>query len=540
MISFMSKAQISALFLSIQNKIRQIFLYMREPIKVEDRFENIRGKADDEIISKLVGIKKDMLKHIFESLLPRSVDSDEEELLQYRAFLNASTNEHTDAYLEETPIESYLRWRWVPKANTTYEIANAPVTTTIAGTDWVNAVTSMAEWYSKNIHDYSQAHFSDCDLVGTKVRHDCSGFVSACLWLAGFLPVGQIFRSGDFIAGGAATKKLLQTGRFTIRPYNTNELEPFDIVAKNGHIEIFAGKVDGKMKAYSWGNVHKEEPCAYYKDKYTHILRCSGAMDDSSMYALAATDVDMSTAELGNISLPKADMERLQGYIKSGDYWKPTGEALVNAKTLINCWTAWGWSKNAAITAIACSSTECQMNYQIINVQEYKGKLGWECGEGLVHFTWWKTKEQMIRKFNADSRRTGRPLASTWAEYSMGQPKVLKFMKPTGGSTTGNHICDTNSADGALLGDLFYSAISPTFKAQASQQTVLENLRMFYINKAGAGFAKTYTQKTGKEAWEKKNLPTFDCCIYVSNNIYKGDHFLKNIATAQWLIANLK
>lgn len=517
---------------------------MNGPITVRDRFEKIRGIADDEIIRNLAGIRKDVIRHIFEGLLPDTGKNDEETLMQYKSFINSDTDEHINAYLDETPIESYLKWRWVPKANEPTETENPVVTQTIAGSDWATAVTEIAEWYSNNVHEYNQGHFSFCDLVGAKVRHDCSGFVSACLWRAGFIPVGQIFRSGDYIAGGAATKKLLGTGRFSIRPFNTNELEPFDIVAKNGHVEIFAGKFNGKMKSYSWGSCHDKseggEPCDFYKDKYTHILRCTGVMDEEALYALQASDVDMSTAELGNISLPQADMERLQKYIKTGDFWKPTGEALVNAKTLINCWTAWGWSKNAAITAIACSSTECQMNYQIINVQEYKGKLGWECGEGLVHFTWRKTKEQLIRKFNADSRRTGRPLASTWAEYSMGQPKVLKFMKPTGGSTTGNHICDTNSADGALLGDLFYSAISPTFKQQASSQTVLENLRMFYINKAGAGYAKTYTIETGKQAWEKKNLPTFDCCIYVSNNIYKGDHFLKNIATAQWLIANLK
>ena len=121
---------------------------------------------------------------------------------------------------------------------------------------WESSVQNVGKWYEANIHNYNQGQYSPCPvpLCGT-VRHDCSGFVSACLRAEGVIKTTQTFRSGDYLQNGAAAPLLKKAG-FTPLPYNINLVQPYDIIAYNGHVEIYAGKSGNSMRSWSWGSCH--------------------------------------------------------------------------------------------------------------------------------------------------------------------------------------------------------------------------------------------------------------------------------------------
>ena len=147
---------------------------------------------------------------------------------------------------------------------------------------WADSVQTVGKWYEANIHDYNQGGYDRCSvpLCGS-VRHDCSGYVSACLRNAGIIKTTQIYRSGDFLVNGTAAPQLRQAG-FVPIPYNINEVQPFDIIARNGHVEIYAGKVGNSMRSWSWGschdgrNSHAGMPAYMSKQAYVVMWRMGG------------------------------------------------------------------------------------------------------------------------------------------------------------------------------------------------------------------------------------------------------------------------
>lgn len=162
---------------------------------------------------------------------------------------------------------------------------------------WQRKVIEMKTWYEHNIKDYKQSGkgaFSQCKLLGKKVRHDCSGFVGACLQYFGVKVYGKgINGSGD---GGQLPKQgvggelnlncpptakqylktfggvspylpkrlvtMMSEGGFSEIPYSASSLKPFDIIVSVPHIEIYCGKYYDTDKgqfvdlSYTWGSAH--------------------------------------------------------------------------------------------------------------------------------------------------------------------------------------------------------------------------------------------------------------------------------------------
>ena len=111
--------------------------------------------------------------------------------------------------------------------------------------NWQNAVQKVGSWYSQNVHEFNEAHTSHCPLINENVGHWCSGLVSACLkYFNSSIPISS---SGQ-IAGGCNGK--LEAAGFKRLAYNPNDLQPYDIYAKNGHTGIWLGD----KKGYDWGN----------------------------------------------------------------------------------------------------------------------------------------------------------------------------------------------------------------------------------------------------------------------------------------------
>ena len=62
-------------------------------------------------------------------------------------------------------------------------------------------------------------------------------------------------------------------------------------------------------------------------------------------------------------------------------------------------------SQDIVAGLIGCIIPESGSNHTILNTKEYKGKgakgtHGWNCGEGLLQWTFWKYKSQLIKDYN--------------------------------------------------------------------------------------------------------------------------------------------
>ena len=163
--------------------------------------------------------------------------------------------------------------------------------TCVAGGPWWDCVVQMGSWYQQNIHLYQGTTekprkgkcWTPCTLLnGKEVADDCSGFVQACLRLAGI--------DCPSITTSDMNKEKFQTmmqeagfqhltGNFT--PENS---QPGDILCggPQTHTEIYAGD----CKSYSWGNIHDGQnghqgmPCSFCsindRGGYIHCWRKIG------------------------------------------------------------------------------------------------------------------------------------------------------------------------------------------------------------------------------------------------------------------------
>ena len=90
----------------------------------------------------------------------------------------------------------------------------------------------------------------------TKMRPDCSGYVSACLYFYGVAPQNAAWTTVDFSNGGS--KRMKATGFYHVSWPGWDKLEEGDIISiKKGsrhHVEIFSRNEGGKHLVYSTGS----------------------------------------------------------------------------------------------------------------------------------------------------------------------------------------------------------------------------------------------------------------------------------------------
>lgn len=144
-----------------------------------------------------------------------------------------------------------------PQNLTSYKPTNCASVGNVVGNvgEWSKAVVAMGKWYEKNVHEYNQSGWISCDLLGgTKVRKDCSGYVSACLQLFGTFNKGFVTNSGGFNSNNSIAS-ILSKGGFKKLTYSWETVQPYDIIAYNGHVEILAEKGE-HPKSWGWGSTH--------------------------------------------------------------------------------------------------------------------------------------------------------------------------------------------------------------------------------------------------------------------------------------------
>lgn len=157
--------------------------------------------------------------------------------------------------------------QWIAFKNTLASMTGSTLTQATE-TNWSTAVKRMAEWYVTQVKTYDTGTTSHCDLTNDDVRHDCSGFVSACLRLFGV--EGLQGGSEAFLGNDPAFANKLISKGFKKMTYSYEEVKPFDIIAVNQtvgsvhyhHVEIFAekGNVGGPDKSYGWGKAKTALP----------------------------------------------------------------------------------------------------------------------------------------------------------------------------------------------------------------------------------------------------------------------------------------
>lgn len=141
---------------------------------------------------------------------------------------------------------------------------------------------------------------------------------------------------------------------------------------------------------------------------------------------------------------------------------------------------------------IGCIIPESGSNHTILNAKEYrgngaKGTEGWNCGEGLIQWTYWKYKLPLIEKYNSDSRSTQK-LPTSWEQYKLGTPieKGNLLYAPQ----DGRHISGLSLDNQMLFLTLYYSDVIKKLNGEKNIAVIVARI---YQKKAGVGFFQNVT-----------------------------------------------
>lgn len=144
---------------------------------------------------------------------------------------------------------------------------------------WIGIIKEVKKAIATNIGHYSQGESHNIEIDGKtiNIRPDCSGFVSACLEVYG-ASSGK-YTSHSFTSG-VNIKGFEKSGW----PGWENLIEG-DIIATNGHVEIFARNDGGTHYVYNVGS-HKSaanpDATKSSRSEYTTVYRCTGSISSAS------------------------------------------------------------------------------------------------------------------------------------------------------------------------------------------------------------------------------------------------------------------
>jgi hypothetical protein len=152
---------------------------------------------------------------------------------------------------------------------------------------------------------------------------------------------------------------------------------------------------------------------------------------------------------------------------------------------------------------VGCIIIESKTDHTIINKKEYEGRgtsgtQGWNCGEGLIQWTFWKSKLQLIKLYNADTRATQK-LPTTWEMYKRGTPKAKG--KDLCAVEDGLHIAGLTFNNQILFLTKYYEkVINKLIKNGETNLAMI--VAKIYQEKAGIGLMKQYSSDPIKRAHE--------------------------------------
>lgn len=122
--------------------------------------------------------------------------------------------------------------------------------------NWLNAVKMVKCKIAEKNPTYSQEGYLDITFKNTtkKVRKDCSGYVSVCLYFYGAFPKSFTATSYGFSRDEKVEKYLEKAGFKKMKFSSWGKLKEGDIISQsNSHVEIFSHNLNGAHYVYSNG-----------------------------------------------------------------------------------------------------------------------------------------------------------------------------------------------------------------------------------------------------------------------------------------------
>lgn len=182
-----------------------------------------------------------------------------------------------------------------------------------------------------------------------------------------------------------------------------------------------------------------------------------------------------------------------------------------------------GYYVPTEITAglIGCIIPESGTDHTILNKKEYNGNgasgtSGWNCGEGLVQWTYWKNKLPLIEKYNADSRSTQK-LPTTWDDYKRGEP--VNKNGTLHAVQDGQHIAGLTLNNQMLFLTIYYRDLIKKLQGETNLAVIVAKI---YQQKAGIGYYKDISDPVERAYTTSKNK-------YPSSS---GNHYLQSLKIA--------
>ena len=179
-------------------------------------------------------------------------------------------------------------------------------------------------------------------------------------------------------------------------------------------------------------------------------------------------------------------------------------------------------SQDIVAGLIGCIIPESGSNHTILNEKEYRGRgadgtYGWNCGEGLVQWTYWKYKLPLIKEYNADSRSTQK-LPTDWEEYKRGTP--TERGGNLFGVQDGRHISGLTLDNQMLFLTKYYSELINSLQNEVRLEVIVAKI---YQQKAGIGFYP-----------ELSNDPVLRAYTTLKNKYPSsaGNHYLQSLKIA--------
>jgi len=149
--------------------------------------------------------------------------------------------------------------------------------------DWMTSVKSVKAALAKQKFVYSQTRYSTIKIgtLSESVRHDCSGYVSACLYFFGAFKKNQMTTSWGFAKDSDIAKQLKAAGFTKMDWPGWSSLKEGDIITQpNAHVEIFSHNLNGKHYVYSNGKTSDCQSAVATPDggrhRYTVAWRLNG------------------------------------------------------------------------------------------------------------------------------------------------------------------------------------------------------------------------------------------------------------------------
>ena len=179
-------------------------------------------------------------------------------------------------------------------------------------------------------------------------------------------------------------------------------------------------------------------------------------------------------------------------------------------------------SQDMVAGLIGCIIPESGSNHTILNEKEYRGRgadgtYGWNCGEGLVQWTFWKYKLPLIKDYNADSRSTQK-LPTTWDEYKRGTP--IERGGKLFGVQDGMHISGLTLDNQMLFLTKYYSELINSLQNETRLEVIVAKI---YQQKAGIGFYPEHSNDPVLRAYKTAESQ------YPSS---AGNHYLQSLKIA--------